>query len=127
MKVYDLYGISLKDGDVACSIISQALKICFNPHVGDFWGEYFLAGLGEIGTYRLVQNFRDGEWEEEEYKGYPWLLEVNGLENSDEIFHLLSKISEAVFLYRSEVESKRWSRRYLYKDGNFLMTHELIL
>jgi hypothetical protein len=127
MKVFDLYGVSLEDGERACCLISQALDIRFNPHVGEFWGEYFLASAEETGRYRLVQNFRGGEWEEEEYKEYPWLFEVNAIQSPDKVFKTLSGFPEVFFLFRTEVEAKKWSRRYIYKDASFVMTHELIL
>ncbi|GLS05341.1 hypothetical protein GCM10007860_24920 [Chitiniphilus shinanonensis] len=125
MKIFDLYGIKIQDGKESARLLEDILNVQFQPHQSDFWGDYFIANNENKGNYRLIQNFYAGEWHQENHKECPWLLEINDLESFDFLFSILIKKQEVKFLSRSEIESKKWMRRYLYEDGKFQIIEEV--
>ncbi|MBB5020696.1 hypothetical protein HNQ59_004021 [Chitinivorax tropicus] len=127
MHIYDYYGIRENDTTVAVRQLALALGIEFSLHESSFWGEYFRADIGGGGCIRIISNFYDGDWHKEEYRQYPLLLEINEIADPDTVMQLILRIEGIDFLYRSEVEEKRWIRRYKYEGEKFLLIDEKIL
>lgn len=120
MKIFDFYGIDAKDGREALLLVSEALGTNFEIHQGDYWGEYYRSEVEEGGYFRIVSNLNDGEWQEEDYKNFAWLLEVNNIKDQNGIFERISRSSHRLsFLYRSEVQARKAISRYEYRDGEF--------
>lgn len=119
MHIFDHYGIEINDAIAMAQKLTSVLGIKFSPHESSFWGEYFLGDIEGAGNIRIISNFHDGDWHEEDYMKYPLLLEVNEVTYPNEIMNIISKIKGVDFLYRSEVEGGKWIRRYKYEDGNF--------
>ena len=119
MKTYDLYGIDETDGETTRHLVTELLKIDFQLHESSYWGEYFRSKW-EGNSYRIISNFHDGVWQEEDHKNFTWLLEVNDVEHPHAIFDAVATAaSSIVFLHRTEVEEKISSCRYVYRDGEF--------
>lgn len=127
MYIFDHYGIVINDAFTTVQLLTSALGVQFSLHESSFWGEYFRADIDGGGNFRIISNFHDGDWHEEEYQKYPLLLEVNEVLYPDKIMQILIKMEAVNFLYRSEVEEKKWIRRYKYERGNFHMINEKIL
>lgn len=127
MNVYDHYGVERQDVDDVVRLLGGTLKVCFLPHESGFWGEYYLAESEDGTSYRLIRNFSDDEWQEEDFKECVWLLEANEAAEPDVLMVLLSGMEEIKFLYRSEVEEGSWMRRYVLVDGKLEMIREVIM
>jgi hypothetical protein len=127
MHTFDHYGIKINDAAAMAQKLTPVLGVKFSPHESSFWGEYFLGDIGDVGNIRIISNFYDGDWREEDYREYPLLLEVNEAICPNEIMMVILKIKGIDFLYRSEVEGGEWIRRYKYESGNFHMVGETIL
>lgn len=126
MHIYDHYGVVVDgDGERVAQAVGAAINVHFSAHESAFWGEYFLANL-EKGRVRLIPNFHNGEWQEDEYRQYPWLLEVSEVFDPDAIRNGFKNVDEVRFLYRSEVEERKSMRRYELRNGGLCMISEFI-
>lgn len=127
MKIFDLYGVQTQSGEVAINLLANKLGLTFECHESDFWGEYFLAESENFGNFRLIQNYHAGEWQQEDFPEYPWLLEANDVKNIGPLMSILTEVEGVRFLFRSEVEAKKWIRRYVYQNGGFILTNEVLV
>jgi hypothetical protein len=127
MYIFDYYGVSANDVTTLVARIASFLNISFQAHESTFWGEYFSAHLDGGGSVRVLPNFHDGDWRDEEFKQYNTLVEVNEAPCPDDIKGTLEKIGGIAFLYRSEVEERKSIRRYKCRDGLFYLSEEKIL
>jgi hypothetical protein len=71
--VFDLYGILDADIDTMASRLTETLKISFEPHDSDFWGEYYLARNEDWSEeFSLKENFNkmEDDWNRPDFKNY---------------------------------------------------------
>ena len=102
MSIFDLYGISLEEEAKFLKRISNALEESFTPHNSSYWGDYYCTAIGLPYSFRIIPNYFADEWQYEEYKAYPWILEANNIENPEAALLSLSKLVEVTFLCRHE-------------------------
>lgn len=122
MKIFDFYGMAFTDGDDALRLVADVFQVKFETRESSYWGEYYCASVGDFGGFRIIRNFFDGEWREEDHKNFAWLLEVNDVENQNDIFKRIIDFSAQIFfLHRSEVETKKSIKKFEYRDGNFIL------
>jgi hypothetical protein len=107
--------------------LQNILNICFEEHESSYWGEYNVAQLSETESIRLVYNYIDDDWQEEDFKEYPLLLEFNRINEHEKILDILyENLSYISLLYMDEIESKVSSRRYVLEDGKFKLVYEYL-
>lgn len=123
-KIYEKFGIETESLDVVKNDLEEILKIKFDEHESSYWDVYYLAKLGEETNLKIVKNFVDDDWQEEDHKDCPLLLEIN--KSKEEIFDLLlgSSLPYLKHLYRSEIEPKKTSKKYKIVNGEFVLISE---
>src|SRR5690606_5009936 len=100
-------------------------NICFEERESSYWGEYNVAQLSESESIRLVYNYIDDDWQEEEFKEYPLLLELNRINELEKMLYLLCEnLSYISLLYMDEIDAKVSSRRYVLEHGKFKLVYE---
>lgn len=120
-------GIPFDDIDAVTKDIEKMLHIQFTEHESSYWGIYNLAKLSETENIRILYNFVDDDWQEEDHKDLSILIELNRLNEPEKIVKLLSEnLPYIVPLYLEEVESRKFIRRYKYEDGLFKLDYEYI-
>lgn len=125
MNRYLKFGISINDTKLVTKDLQNLLHICFEEHESSYWGEYHVAQLSETESIRLIDNFIDDDWQEEEFKEYPLLLELNRVNEPEKLLHLLCEnLPYISLLYLDEIDAKVSSRRYVLENGNFKLIHE---
>lgn len=113
------------DIDIVTKDLQNILNLHFEKQESSYWGEYTAAQLSEKESIRLIYNYVDNDWQEEEFKEYPLLLELNRLKELEEIMFLLcDKLSYIIPLYLDEIEAKVSSKRYIYQNGQFKLVYE---
>ncbi|TKI54118.1 hypothetical protein E8L90_00860 [Brevibacillus antibioticus] len=105
--------------------LQNLLNICFEEHESSYWGEYNVAHLSETESIRLVYNYIDDDWQEEEFKEFPLLLELNRILEPEKMMYFLCKnLSYISLLYMDEIDAKVSSRRYVIENGQFKLVYE---
>jgi hypothetical protein len=118
MKVFDLYGLAIKDGGEAARFVTRQLGIELHPRVSSYcWGDYLTSGLDD--EFRVMPNFLDGDWTQEEFQHCTWLLEVNDNADADGILARLTRLDGVAFIHRTEMEVGMWVKKYAYRNGQF--------
>ncbi|WP_213643453.1 hypothetical protein [Paenibacillus lautus] len=105
--------------------LQNLLNICFEEHESSYWGEYNVAQLSETESIKLVYNYIDDDWQEEEFKEYPLLLELNRINEPEKMLYFLCENLSYIFLlYMDEIDAKVSSRRYALENGKFKLVYE---
>jgi|GEM_PF-1236196 len=122
---YLKFGISIDDMELVTKDLQKLLNICFEEHESSYWGEYNVAQLSESESIRLVYNYIDDDWQEEEFKEYPLLLELNRVNEPEKMLNLLCENLSYIFLlYMDEIDAKVSSRRYILENGKYKLVYE---
>ncbi|BFH13033.1 hypothetical protein WJ0W_002614 [Paenibacillus melissococcoides] len=122
---YLKFGISIDDMELVSRDLQNLLNIRFEEHESSYWGEYCLAQLSETESIRLIYYYIDDDWQEEEFKEYPLLLEFNRINEPEQIlFFLCDNLSYIFPLYMDEIEAKVSSKRYTFQNGKFKLEYE---
>ncbi|MFW5436753.1 hypothetical protein [Paenibacillus apiarius] len=122
---YLKFGISIDDMELVTKDLQNLLNICFEEHESSYWGEYNVAQLSETESIKLVYNYIDDDWQEEEFKEYPLLLELNRITEPEKMLYLLCENLSYIFLlYMDEIDAKVSSRRYVLENGKFKLVYE---
>ncbi|MFX3633291.1 MAG: hypothetical protein ACE3L7_30520 [Candidatus Pristimantibacillus sp.] len=125
MNRYLKFGISIDDMKLVTNDLQNLLNICLEEHESSYWGEYNVAQLSETESIRLVYNYIDDDWQEEEFKEYPLLLELNRINEPEKmVYFLCEHLSYIFLLYMDEIDAKVSSRRYVLENGNFKLVYE---
>lgn len=117
MKIFDVYGSKTGNIDKNIEEVFNSLQIKLKLHESSYSGEYLRAEIPSGGNIKLIPNFHEGDWHEEDYKEYLWILEINNVKTHKEIEEKLSSSTIFEFLFRVEIESKKWIKRYTYING----------
>lgn len=122
---YLKFGISIDDMELVSKDLQNLLNICFEEHESSYWGEYNVAQLSETESIRLVYNYIDDDWQEEDFKEYPLLLELNRTSEPEKMISFLCENLSYIFLlYMDEIDAKVSSRRYVIENGKFILVYE---
>ncbi|NMM51579.1 hypothetical protein [Paenibacillus aquistagni] len=125
MNRYLKFGVSNDDMELVTKDLQKLLNICFEEHESSYWGEYNVAQLSETENIRLIYNYIDDDWQEEDFKEYPLLLELNRINEPEKMSHLLCEhLSYICLLYMDEIDAKVSSRRYVLENGKFKLVYE---
>ncbi|MGG3283325.1 hypothetical protein [Paenibacillus solani] len=127
MNKYLKFGISIDDMKYVTKDLQNLLNIRFEEHESSYWGEYNVAQLSETESIRLIYNYIDDDWQEEDFKEYPLLLELNRINEPEKMLDLLCEnLSYIYLLYMDEIDAKVSSRRYVLENGNFKLVYEYL-
>lgn len=122
---YLKFGISIDDMELVTKDLQNLLNICFEEHESSYWGEYNVAQLSETESIKLVYNYIDDDWQEEGFKEYPLLLELNRINEPEKMLYFLCENLSYIFLlYMDEIDAKVSSRRYVLENGKFKLVYE---
>lgn len=115
---YVKLGVLIDDLEAVTEEIKNLLKIPFSHHESDYWGLYNLAEIEEKGTIRIVNNFVDEDWQVEDRKDCPLLIELNRLHEPEKITKMICEnLSYIVPLHMEEIEPGEYIRKYIFADG----------
>ncbi|MCM3784953.1 hypothetical protein M3231_18445 [Neobacillus mesonae] len=122
---YMKIGILNSDMDEVTKDLQDILNLHFEEHESSYWGDYHVANISEKEKIRLVYNYVDEDWQEEDYKEFLLLLELNRLEEPEKIMKLLcERLTYLKPLYMQEVEARVSTKKYIYQNGGFILVDE---
>lgn len=103
---YLKFGIQNEDMQLVTEDLQKLLNISFEEHESSYWGEYNIAKLSKFESIRLIyNNDMDDDWQEEDFKQYPLLLEFNGINEPEKMLSLLCEnLSYICLLYMDEID-----------------------
>ncbi|WP_338780319.1 hypothetical protein [Metabacillus sp. FJAT-52054] len=124
IKTYETFGVTNDHIDQVKIHIGQLLNVEFELHESDYLGMYYLARLPDSMNIKILQNFADGDWQEEDHMDCPLLIEIN--RSSSAIFEKLysSSLPYLKHLYRTEIESKQYARKFKIQNGKLILLSE---
>lgn len=99
MITFDLYGISVRSFDDARDMVQQAVGRALKAHESSHHcGDYWRLDLDDGASIILQKNYDafEGEWTEESFKDYPYLLYVSRYAEADGLNVTLEKSADLV-------------------------------
>lgn len=106
MSKFIKLGVLCDDISSVTEEIQKLLQISFSEHESSYWGIYNLAKISESENIRILYNFVDDDWQEEDYKDCSLLIELNQLNEPEKLMKILCEnLSYIVPLYMREVEN----------------------
>lgn len=126
MNVYQEILIKENDMIYVKERLEKLLKIKFEEHESSYLGVYYISkNVEKISSIKIVNNFIDEDWQYVEYKDCPIIISLNDVEDEDDVLKqilLNENFVEKVLI--SEVESGKYSRKYMYEDGKKILISE---
>lgn len=128
MGKYIKLGVPFDDIDLVTEDIQKLLQLTFTYHESGYWGIYNSAQISESESIRILYNFVDDDWQEEDHKDCLILIELNQLTELEKMMKFLCEnLSYLVPIHFSEVEYGKFSRTYTFEeDGSLKLVHEYI-
>ncbi|MGG0824583.1 hypothetical protein ABE099_17110 [Paenibacillus turicensis] len=123
---YLKFGIQNEDMQLVTEELQKILNISFEEHESSYWGEYNIAKLSKSESIRLIyNNYMDDDWQEEDFKQYPLLLEFNGINEPEKMLYLLCEnLPYISLLYMDEFDGDDSFKRYIFENGEFVLDQE---
>lgn len=117
---YMKLGIIKNDMEIVTRDLENVLNVKFKVCESSYWGEYKIVNLSETERIKLVYNYIDDDWQEEEFKEYPLLLELNRLNDPEKVMKMLCDSHDYIKpLYLEEVEAKICTKKFYFRNGRF--------
>lgn len=122
MNIYFIYGAETRNIDLVKNDLERILNVKFELHKSTYWGEYYLAKVSEDQSIRITYNYVDEDWQENEFKNLPVLIELNQLTSLSEVVNKIDQeLQYARPLRKMVYIPKEKIREYIFKDGQYVL------
>lgn len=118
-------GIMKNDIKNVTKDLENILNVKFEEHESSYWGEYNVANISEKEKVKITYNYVDEDWQEEEFKEYPLLLELNRMRDPEKMMGKLCESLDYITpLYLKVVEARVYTKKYYFINGRFELVDE---
>jgi len=101
------------------STLEQLLDIQFENRESSYWGEYCICKkLNTMKSIQIQYNYVDEDWQFEEFKDCPIVVNLNDILEGDDSFRkILDNVNSIERVFINEVKYNAYHRKYIYQDG----------